>query len=77
MKDVGVGLGREPRAHRCGRLARRANHLLTRQALKSEIFRFTGILIYVINLRPAPTEGRFAIVTIRRVQDAMDALASA
>ena len=26
--------------------------------------------------RPAPTEGRFAIVTIRRAQDAMDAVAS-
>jgi hypothetical protein len=26
--------------------------------------------------RPVPTEGRFAIVTIRRVQDAMDAVAS-
>src|SRR5882724_1680538 len=47
------------------------------QAPKSKIFRFTGILIYVITPAvPRPPEGRFAIVTARRAQDAMDAAIS-
>jgi len=50
---------------------------LTCQASKSKIFRFTGILIYGINLAvPRPHEGRFAIVTMRWAQDAMDAAIS-
>jgi hypothetical protein len=44
--------------------------------------RMKNILLYRIRnwehnpRRPAPTEGRFAIVTIRRARDAMDAVAS-
>jgi hypothetical protein len=54
---------------------RRANH----QFQSSD--RFKNILLYRNQnrehnrSRPAPTEGRFAIVTIRRAQDAMDAAA--
>jgi len=48
-----------------------------RQAPKSKIFRFTGILIYGIQLAvPRPSEGRFAVVTKRWAWDAMDAVAS-
>jgi hypothetical protein len=59
---------------------RRANHFVlaeTCQAPKSEIFLFTGILIYIIDVTvPGPPEGRFAIVTMRWAGDAMDAAAS-
>jgi hypothetical protein len=44
--------------------------------LKSKTIRFTGILIYGINPASRPTEGRFAIVTIRWAQDAMAAAIS-
>jgi hypothetical protein len=59
----------------------RANHLLRIyiicQVSKSKIFRFTRILIYGINPAvPRPHEGRFAIVTMRWAQDAMDAAIS-
>ena len=47
------------------------------QALKTKIFRFTGIPIYgIYPAVPRPHEGRFAIVTARRAQDAMDAAIS-
>jgi hypothetical protein len=47
------------------------------QVPHSKIFRFTGILIYGINPAvPRPHEGRFAIVTMRWAQDAMDAAIS-
>src|SRR5262245_54399030 len=56
--------------------ARRENHQFPSS------HKFKNILLYRNTnqahnpLRPAPTEGRFAIVTIRRAQDAMDAVAS-
>jgi hypothetical protein len=47
------------------------------QVPHSKIFRFTVILICGINpVIPRPHEGRFAIVTMRWAQDAMDAAIS-